>query len=259
MTVTIGAAAVVVILFSGDVLTLWLQDPVLLTRLVPLVSVLALGSLLNGLMWIPSSLQLACGWVGLTVRAIFVSVALLIPLLLIVTPRYGALGTAVVWVLLNLGSFTITAHVMFGRLLSSERLRYYLVDIAGPLLSATIVASSVKFVVPSDGSTWIRIAVLTLASSGALVAAALAAPVVRAELATGLVALRHLAETPGGNGSKQADGLRHGSPKVRIDGGGSQDVLDIGIAEISRMMTSAPTSTSNDYNRSVAECGRSAS
>lgn len=187
LSATVGAAAIVIIAFSGDVLVLWLQDAVLAARLAPLVSVLAIGSLLNGLMWLPYALQLAHGWAGLTVRATFVALVVLVPLLLVITPIYGAMGAATAWCLLNFGSFTITAHVMFRRILPKEKRRWYLVDIAGPLLAAAAVVLFVKLIAPVDGSIWMRIVVVGAASVGAASAAVLAAPMLRRELFATLV------------------------------------------------------------------------
>lgn len=182
VTVMVGAAGIVIILFSREALALWVREPELSMRLAPLVSVLALGSLLNGLMWMPTSLQLAYGWVGLTLRAMAVSVVILVPLLLVVTPRFGVMGAAAVWVLLNFGSFTITAHVMFRRILTPEKARWYLTDIAAPLLAAAVAASLVKILAPPDGPTWSRFVILAIAGASAMGAAAVSAPDVRAGL-----------------------------------------------------------------------------
>jgi O-antigen/teichoic acid export membrane protein len=182
ISVSVGAAGIVVIFFSGDILSLWLKDPVLSSRISALTSVLALGSLFNGMMWMPSALQLAYGWTGLTVRATFVSVILVVPLLLIVVPRYGAIGAACVWVLLNFGSFAITSHFMFRKIIPSEKMKWYLSDVSLPLAASTIVVLLLKVSAPVMEPYWLRLLFVLFVSAAALVAATLAAPIVRLEL-----------------------------------------------------------------------------
>jgi len=182
LTVIVGSASVVIIVFSGEILALWLQDAGLAARISPLVSLLATGGLLNSLMWLPYALQLAYGWSGLSVRTNIVAVIVLVPAILILAPVYGALGAAWLWVALNFGLFTITAYFMFRRILSDQKRIWYAVDIAAPLLAAIGAALLAKILMPAGETVWQRVIVVGLASAATLATSALAAPLVRTEV-----------------------------------------------------------------------------
>ena len=68
VTVLFGSAVIILILRSSLILQLWTQDADLVERVAPLISILAFGNLLNGLMWIPFQAQLAVGWISLMMR-----------------------------------------------------------------------------------------------------------------------------------------------------------------------------------------------
>ena len=182
MSVMVGSAAIVIILFSGDVLALWLHDEVLAQRLSPLVRILALGSLLNALVWLPHALQIAHGWTGLIIRVNAVAVAVLIPALLLAVPRFGAEGAAWLWVLVNLGFFAVQAPIALRRLLTGETARWYLVDVARLLLVAVLIAGSARLIAPAGVNLWIGLLALGLVSAATLIGAGLSAPMVRAEV-----------------------------------------------------------------------------
>jgi O-antigen/teichoic acid export membrane protein len=185
MTVIVGAASVVIIGFSSEVLTLWLSDQSLAATLAPLVRLLAIGTLLNAIYWVPYGLQLAHGWTGLIARTNLVSVAILVPMLLIVTPLYGAMGAAAVWVALNLGFVAISAPLMFHQILKGHMLKWYLGDTAVPLMAAASVVGLAKWLAPrfgsSDSSIWVTLLGLGVTSVCACAAALAVAPLVRAQ------------------------------------------------------------------------------
>jgi O-antigen/teichoic acid export membrane protein len=181
LTVFVGAAAIVIMLFSHTVLELWLHNPQIASRIAPLVSVLALGGLLNGINWLPFGLQLANGWTRLTVWTNIAAVVALVPGLIFIVPRYGALGAAWVWVVLNLGLVLVTVVVVLGRLLPEHTFRWCFSDVAVPLLAAAAAALTLRALLPLDGPIWQRAFVLVLVSAITLICAALAAPLVRAQ------------------------------------------------------------------------------
>ncbi|MCT7990062.1 hypothetical protein NG794_16955 [Laspinema sp. D6] len=121
VTVVLGSAALVLIFFSETFLKLWTQNSVLAQHTAPLLSFLVLGNMLNGLMWIPYQTQLACDWTRLAVPIDIVAVLFIVAAILWVTPRYGAVGAAWVWVSLNAGYVLIGVHFMYRRILKTEK------------------------------------------------------------------------------------------------------------------------------------------
>lgn len=176
-----GTAAVLLIFFSESVLIIWTHNTLLSHETAPLVTVLALGTLLNGLTWIPYQLQIAHGWTSLTIRVNAVAVLILVPAVFWVAPRYGAMGVAWIWVALNVGYFYFSTHYMFKRLLNSEKLRFFRNDIAIPLAASIISAGIGRWVMPHNLSALGQISGLTVISITTLSAACLSATLVRKE------------------------------------------------------------------------------
>ena len=183
VTVLMGAAAVVLMLFGERVLLLWMADPVLAHRVAPLMAVLALGTLCNGLLWMPHQMQLAHGWTSLAIKINIVAVGILVPAILWVVPKYGAMGAAWVWVTLNTGYLVFGIYFFHRRLLPTEKWRWYRQDVAIPLVAATATAGLCRWAMPEHLGRLGELGVLLISSGGALMAAALAAPMVRDQFA----------------------------------------------------------------------------
>lgn len=161
------------------VLRLWTQDAHLAARSATLLSILCLGNLLNGLMWIPYQIQLAFGWTGLGVRINMVSVALIVPAILWAVPRYGAEGAAWVWVSLNTGYVLLGIHFMYRKILTSQKWRWYAQDVVKPLFFAAAPASISAWLMPEQMGILAQFAWLLAASGLTLTSAALSARSVR--------------------------------------------------------------------------------
>ncbi len=142
MSVLILPAAAVVALFSYEILLLWTQNPLTAKNTHLLVSILIIGTALNGLMNLPSALQLAYGWTRLGLYTNFISVIILVPLIIVMTELYGASGAASVWVVLNSGYVLIAAQILHRRLLPAEKWRWYAEDITMPLAAAFLTAGA---------------------------------------------------------------------------------------------------------------------
>jgi O-antigen/teichoic acid export membrane protein len=173
VTVLAAPVALMLIFFGKELLVLWTGNVVLANEVAPLLALLAAGTLLNGLMHIPYMLQLAHGWSGFAARVNLVAVAVLVPAILWVTPRYGAIGAAWVWVLLNAGYVLIGIHFMYRRLLPGEKWTWYWRDTARPILAATVATAVLSVAQPEDigklaGFVWL------LAAGLAVVGAAIA-------------------------------------------------------------------------------------
>lgn len=179
VSVIMGSAALVLFVFAETLLHLWTQDAALARRAAPLLRLMVLGNLLNGLMWIPYQTQLANGWTGLSALTNTVAVAIIVPAILWVTPRYGAEGAAWVWISLNAGYVLISIHFMHRRILNAEKWRWYRQDVAQPLLAATFVAVAIRWLIPNPAGIVSQLSTLTFAFLATLLAAIQVAPMVR--------------------------------------------------------------------------------
>jgi O-antigen/teichoic acid export membrane protein len=182
VTVLTGSAALVLMLFGFRALRLWTGNPVLAQRVAPLVTVMALGSLFNTLMWIPYQMQLAHGWTSLTIKINIVAVSLLVPAILLIVPVYGAIGAAWVWAVLNVGYLMFEIPLMHRRVLLADKWRWYFQDVVIPMAAATTAALLCSWAMPHDLGKLGEFSVLLTISMCVLIAAAMTAPLVRCQL-----------------------------------------------------------------------------
>ena len=140
------------------------------------------GGLLNALVWMPYQMQLAHGWTSLTVFTNSVAVAVVIPTLLWVVPRYGMLGAGWVWASLNLGYIMLHVQLIHRRLLRNEKVSWYCWDVGLPLAMTFGVVGFLRWLLPVAESRIGQALVIALVSGCALLTAAASASAVRARL-----------------------------------------------------------------------------
>jgi O-antigen/teichoic acid export membrane protein len=145
VSVVAGSVAIVLFFFAQNLLYLWTQDVKLAQNVAPLVSLLVLGNLLNGLMYIPYQLQLAYGWTSLAVRINTISILVIVPIIFWAVPRYGVLSAAWTWIGLNLGYLSIGIHFMHRRIMSQEKWSWLIRDVFIPLVISLFTVFGIYF------------------------------------------------------------------------------------------------------------------
>ena len=150
VSAVLGSASIVVIFFSADILAAWFHTQTVSHATATLISILPVGNLLSGLLMMPYLSQVAHGWTGLTFRWNLIAVTIQVLLLVYVTPYYGAIGAAWIWVVLNAASFAVVTTLMFRRIFVAVRRAWIVTDIACPLFAALCVAALAKWLVPAQ-------------------------------------------------------------------------------------------------------------
>ncbi len=172
VSVLVLPATLVASLFSKEILLLWTRSPETTQNTHLLVSILVIGTALNGLMNIPYALQLASGWTKLTFYFNLVCVLLLAPLIILLTKLYGAVGAASVWVILNTGYVMLYIPIMHRRLLRMEKWRWYFEDVGLPLFAAAAVSVAGRCIIRTDWPPLLLIPSIGLISGGSLLTSA---------------------------------------------------------------------------------------
>ncbi len=179
VAVVVLPVVAVVSVFSPEALMIWTRNPAIVENSHLFVSLLVIGTGLNGLMNIPYALQLASGWTKLAFYQNVVSVSVAVPALIILTRLYGGVGAAVIWVVLNASWVLITPHIMHRRLFTTEKWRWYFGDVAKPLLGVVVAAGVVRLLVPFEmlglwtqflilGTTWALAVVMAVSLTPSL-------------------------------------------------------------------------------------------
>jgi O-antigen/teichoic acid export membrane protein len=200
VAVLTGSAAVVWAVFSERVLTLWTNNPALVSHTAYLVTVLAIGSASTYLQWIPYGLQLAHGWTTLTLKLGILLVVLIVPALLFFVPKFGPIAAAWIWFTLNTSQLFVSVFLMHRVLLRGHAGTWLVQDTALPIGAATVMALVLRWVVPEVGGRVVGIAVMAIISGLVLISAAAAAPMVRGRV-LGALRARGLGRVPGREGS----------------------------------------------------------
>lgn len=91
--------ALILIVFSKEVISLWIKDEFFMTHLCTVFRFIAAGNLFCLLLSIISSLSLAYGKTRYLLRQTLTSLILFIPLCYILTLKYGMKGTSMAWFL----------------------------------------------------------------------------------------------------------------------------------------------------------------
>jgi hypothetical protein len=132
-------------------------------------------------MWIPYQTQLAYGWTRLGLQINIVAVSLIVPAILWVTPRYGAVGAAWAWVSLNAGYIFIGIHFMYRRILRTEKWLWYRQDLLYPLMSALVGISIIRWLLPTPVGWFSQTGTLVLATLCTFLASILSANKIRGQ------------------------------------------------------------------------------
>jgi O-antigen/teichoic acid export membrane protein len=102
--------------FSKDFVSIWTGNPGLAEIVAPVISLLAIGSALHGVMHFPYALQLAYGMTRLPLMINAILMVSLVPLTIFFALSYGALGGAMAWLVLHV------LYVLLGTWLTHRRL-----------------------------------------------------------------------------------------------------------------------------------------
>jgi len=179
MTTLVVPVAAVLAFFSFEILTLWTGDPDTARRTASLLTVMVVGTAINGLMHVPYALQLAHGWTSIGLALTVTQVAVFLPILLWAAAEHGALGAAWVWTLLNATYLAAGLPWTHHRLLRGEAGPWAVRDVGIPAAGALIVVAAGRALAPAPLSGGAAFTVIALVSIAAISTAALLAPGVR--------------------------------------------------------------------------------
>lgn len=193
MAVALLPVALMLTLFSYELVLVWTGDEVTARSTYLLVALLAVGTTLNGLISVAAYLQSAAGWPGLILRTNAALALVLVPTLLVVVPRFGPVGAAAVWVAINCTYLVVTVPIMHRRLLRGELARWYLVDLLVPVLAVTAIGLPARLLMPLGWPPLGQLAFLACVWIAAVAAVTLVSPEIRRALTN--LALRGLGKT----------------------------------------------------------------
>ena len=184
LSVLLFPIALVLAFFSKDIILLWTSRPEVAQYASNIVTILVLGTMLNGIAAMPGYAATAFGWPQLITFTNTFQAFLIVPLMWFLVTSYGAEGAAITYLLLNSTYVLFMTPVFFRRYLKKELWLWYIKDQIVPLFFCFITVWAFSAAMPHSLSKLELVAWLTFTWSVSLCVVALATEHVRTALAT---------------------------------------------------------------------------
>jgi len=182
LTVVTGSLCLVLAAFAPEIVRIWTRDPDLVTHASGLITLLVLGNAMNSVAAFTGLLQTASGRTRVLVRAHAIAVIFMVPAMILMAERAGAMGAAWVWLAMNAGYLLVATPFMFRGTLDGALKRWALVDVIVPLAISALVVLGFRLLLPPVEARLGEALLIAAATVSAVLAAGLAAPVTRFHL-----------------------------------------------------------------------------
>lgn len=166
-------------LFSFEILLVWTRNAEIAQNVAPTVTILAIGTALNGMTVPPYALHLAYGRTRPIVSILGVAAIIMLPLMIFMTIYYGVIGTAICWAVFNSCYFFALLQITHRSLLPNAQWRWYLGNLGRPLAGVMVILGLARFLLPESESIFALSSMLVAIGVCALVAAFSASPQAR--------------------------------------------------------------------------------
>lgn len=190
MAVLVVPLATVLALFSSDILLLWTRSPEIARNAATIACVLTVGTAINTLMFLPYALQLAHGWVSIGLKMNLGLIILLVSTIWILATRYGGIGAASAYLVLMCLYMAMGVPLTHRRLLKGATTGWFLRDIGLPAAAVLLVGGLGRAFYNHAATPLVAAVSLGLVFVATIMAAAFAAPQVRAWLVAALSKIR---------------------------------------------------------------------
>lgn len=145
LTVVLFPPAIMLAVFSKELIELWTGNSNIAIAVAPIVTILTIGSTLNGVMTIPHALQLAFGMTRLPIIINGVLMVVMLPLIAYLSLRYEALGGAISWAILNLLYLLLGTRLTHVYLLVGLGMKWLVHDVLLPLGLVIAIGGLTKY------------------------------------------------------------------------------------------------------------------
>ena len=125
--------SMMLIVFAEDLVYLWTGNPAIAAKVAPVISLLAIGTALHGIMFFPFALQLAYGKTRLPLTINSLLMVVLVPLTIFLSIQYGAIGGAMAWLVLHVLYILLGTWLTHRQLLKEIGMIWLFQDVAVPL------------------------------------------------------------------------------------------------------------------------------
>jgi len=125
--------------FSNPIVAIWTQNEIIADQVSPILSIIIAGTTLNGVMHFPYALQLAYGKPKIILKMNLLLLILLIPTLLVLTLKYGAIGGACSWLIMNLAYVAIGTYLTHRSFLNDLSTKWLFQDVGKTIIPSLLL------------------------------------------------------------------------------------------------------------------------
>jgi O-antigen/teichoic acid export membrane protein len=157
VSVIIVPFSLTIAFFAFDVLHVYTNSAELAKEAASVLSVLVVAKMLHASMQIPYAMQLAYGWVKLSIYVNIASVLWILPAVYFLTSWYGTVGAALAWLIVTIGYVCIGMPLMHRKLLVGEWFLWAKNSLIMPVLSVATFLIIVRFFVDElPSGRWVQ-------------------------------------------------------------------------------------------------------
>ncbi len=171
--------SVVMAFFSYPILLLWTRNSEVAQNAYLLLTLLAIGYGLYGLMFLLTYIQWANGLTKLSFWQNVGGIILLVPFMVFATLHYGAIGGPLSWLILNVLYVLVGMPIMHRFLLPGELKKWYLEDVGLPALAVVLFVGVCRYFYPTELSRELNFVLLLLVSFFAMTISLVTTPFLR--------------------------------------------------------------------------------
>lgn len=128
-------------IFSNDIILGWTRDPEIARQTGPIMKYLVLGTALSSLITIPFQYTLSIGWLRWGINISIAAVIIFLPTIFFAVNKYGAIGGAFIWMILNIAYIIFAMIYLFSKQLQTERKKWYFNDVIRPMVVCLLFAT----------------------------------------------------------------------------------------------------------------------
>ena len=150
MALVILPLTLTIVFFSKSILEIWTKNTDLIDHTHALISILTLGTAINGLVNMPYALSLSGANAPLFIKINSVFIAVLIPAFIVGIHLNGAMGAAYIWLIVNVLYAGFASIIVHRYHLQNHFRRWFFEDTLPVFLISSIVCSLASFILPTD-------------------------------------------------------------------------------------------------------------
>ncbi|WP_242102793.1 oligosaccharide flippase family protein [Lysobacter sp. M2-1] len=129
-----------VVFHTEPLLLVWVRNGSVAASVAPIAALLVIGSACNGLMYFAHALQLAAGRPRFAFLIAFGLLVVMVPLVIVLANRFGALGGAAAWLIVNALYLAVGAWLTGRYVMRFAGLHWLTANVAVPLLATLMPA-----------------------------------------------------------------------------------------------------------------------